>query len=177
MSIDTLRTFRGPWGSIHELPKMEPREGMPEQEATLSHWFLSAPPAHPLWPHYLFFCVHLRDVEGQSRPPLLRYPDASHDLMLVALNPELGPWTAENVVEKMLAPRQRSAFLSPLNVSEQLRNVTDDQAVELTRLLARGLVDGQVPIEPNDWGGGVRWQTVITATLEHIRMGGHPSHN
>jgi hypothetical protein len=167
-----LRVYRGRWGSVHELPKVPPREGMPEQVATLSHWFVSSPAAHPVWPHYLFLTVRLRDVEGQSRPPTKPFPDATHNIMLVALNPEIGPWTAENVTEKMLAPRDQSAFLTPLNASEFVGNATDAQAIELTHLLARAMVDGIVPIEPGDWGRA-RWTQCIASTMEHIQTGGH----
>src|SRR5205085_2875503 len=89
------REFHGLMAVVTELPTdLPPTEGMPEQVATLAHWFVSAPAAHPVWPHYLLFCVHLRDVPGQSRPPFRRFPDASHELMLIALNPEVGPWSA-----------------------------------------------------------------------------------
>lgn len=171
--MSAIRSFRGVWGEVHELAPLPPREGMPEQEATLQHWFLLAPPAHPLWPHYLFFVVHLRDVEGQSKPPFRRYGDSSHELMLIALNPKLGPWTAENVTAKMLAAREESAFLSPPNYAQQLRGITDAQACQLTALLARGLITGVVPIERDDWGGRARWEEVIASTLEHITTGGH----
>jgi hypothetical protein len=179
MTTDTLRVYRGQWGKITELPRdLPPREGMPEQAATLSHWFLHAPRAHPVWPNYLLFCCHLRDVEGQSRPANRRTPDASHEIDLIALNPEVCAWTAENVVQKMYAQRDRSAYLSPLNVSEQLRSATDAHATELTALLARAVVNGVVPIEPSDVRGGrERWASVIASTLEHIRTGGHPSQN
>lgn len=176
MSTHTLQSFTGPWGTITELPKVAARPDMPEQDATLSHWFLHAPPAHPLWPNYLFFCVHLRDVEGQTRPPTRPHPDDSHNIMLIALNPELGPWTAENVMEKMLAPRTESVWLSPLNISEFVRRATDAEAIKLTGLLARALVHGIVPIEPDDFRGGRdRWRGTISQTMEHIRHGGHPS--
>jgi hypothetical protein len=175
---DTLRAFHGIGGSAHELMIPPPREGFPEQVATLAHWFVRSPMSHPLWPHYLFCCVHLRDVDGQTKPPHRRCPDASHELMLMALNPELGPWSAGTVVEKMLTPRTSSAFLTPLNVSQQIRGAADAQAVELTALLARGMVDGIVPIEPQDYPNGrERWAAVIANTLEHIRTGGHPSDN
>lgn len=172
----TLRTYRGAWGSAHELPMVPPRDGMREQEATLAHWFIASPPAHPIWPHYTFCCVHLRDVEGQTRAPTLQFPDASHEILLIALNPKLGPWSAENVIEKMLAPRTEAAWLTPLNLAEQLHNATDAQAVALTLMLARAMVDGMVPIEPADVPGGRdRWRRVIAATMEHLQTGGHAS--
>jgi hypothetical protein len=179
MTTAALRVFQGPWGSVHELPTdLPPREGMPEQSATIAIWFLHAPAAHPLWPHYLLSCVHLRDVEGQSQPPHRSFPDASHELMLLALNPELAPWNAETVVETMLAPREVSAFLTPPNMVQQLRAATDAQAAELTRLVARALVDGILAIEPDDRvGSRAVWRAVIEQTLEHLRLGTHPSHN
>jgi hypothetical protein len=173
------RAFRGRMATVTELP---PATNLPlrspEQAATLSNWFVHAPAAHPFWPRYLFFCVHLRDIEGQSQPPKLRFPEASHEINLIALNPEIGPWTAENVVEKLLSPRTASAILTPFNLSEQIAGATDEQACELTELLARGIADGHVPIEPDDVRNGRDLQRAIIAkTLEHIKLGSHPEDN
>jgi hypothetical protein len=176
MSGPTGKYFRGPWGEATELTV--PHDGNPDHLATLANWFVWAPPAHPLWPHYILSCVHLRDIEGQSKPPHRRFSDASHEVLLIALNPQLGPWTAENVVEKLLARPERSPYLRPLNACEQFSHATDDQAIELTRSLAWGLVTGHLPIEPDDVRGGRdRWPAVINATLEHIRLGTHPAFN
>lgn len=177
-SIDSpARAFRGPLGTITELPLDPATVREPQQAATLQHWFLDAPPAHPLWPHYILFTCHLRDVPGQTQPPVKPRPSCSHNLMLVALDPQFGPWSAENVVTKMLAEvdRGRSAHLMPLNWSEFIDDATDGQAKELTALVARGLVDGYVPIEPQDfYGGHAAVKRAIALTIEHIVHLGHP---
>jgi hypothetical protein len=168
-------TYNGPCGSIYEQPPMPAREGMPQQDACLTSWLLLAPPAHPLWPHYVLFCAHLRDIEGQITPPQLRFPNASHEIDLLALNPDMGPWTQETFLQKMTDPtRTKGVFLTPLNASVQIADATDSQAIELTRAFARALVDGFVPIEPDDWRNGrQRWEDAAVQTLEHIKFGGH----
>lgn len=174
-----MRQFAGGQATVTEIP-YEPAEALnPSQTATLSFWFVDAPGVHPLWPQYTLCMVHLRDIEGQDRPPHRRTPAASHELMVVALNPELKPWTAENLKAKMLAtPKGVSNFLEPLNVCEQLENLTDDQAKELTQLVARSLSDGHLPIECDDMHGGrAWWRQVLDTTCEHLRTGTHPSRN
>lgn len=167
-----IRTFSGTWGDIHELPPLPAPKGAPEKDATLQYWFLHAPRAHPIWPQYLFFVVHLRDVDGQTKVPFRRYHDSTHEVMLLALNPERGPWTLETVIEKMQAGRGGIPHSGELRPAAAPR-VTDAQACQLTALLARGPVDGHVPIEKDDWGGRARWEEVIEATLEHIVTGTH----
>lgn len=169
----TAPTFEGALGRAWALPIDYSRIDVPQQLATLASYLVHAPSAHPHWPQYVLYCVHLRDVDGQTDPPRRKYPDASHEIALWALNvPERGPFTFENVWPKL---REGGCILSPVNAVEHLRGATDEEAVELTRLVARALVDGHLPAEPDDYRGArERWARTIANTLEHIRYGGHP---
>lgn len=174
----TLAHYEGMWGEAWELDPFPPMHV--DHTATLGWFFIHAPPAHPIWPHYTLSCIHLRDIEGQSKPPHRKFPTASHEYILAALNPEERPWRHETVAEKIryLAENKRSAHLLPLNACEQVANATDEQAKTLLHQIARGLVLGIIPIEPSDFlNGHETWRTAVWRTMEHIKSGGHPSEN
>lgn len=128
-------------------------------------WFLHIPAAHPHWPRYMLSCIHLRPVEGQP-PAKLQYPGATHEVMLVALNPEHNP-NPDN--------RQSWQILTPVNAAVQFTSASDDDAAVLLDLVAQALVDGILPAEPSDFiGGSDYWITTVRRTAAH-RTGG-PEH-
>ena len=60
--VQALRAFRGIWGSVQELPIVASPN--PDHSATLSHWFVNSPAAHP-------FCrtpAHTRAVAAYGPP-------------------------------------------------------------------------------------------------------------
>jgi hypothetical protein len=62
-----------------------------DQTATLSFWLIDAPHSHPFWPWHVLALVHLRDIEGQSKPAHKRYPEAEYELLILAIDPEVCP--------------------------------------------------------------------------------------
>lgn len=127
-------------------------------------WFVLLPAAHPLWPHYLLSCAHLRTVDGFPRPQL-SFPEATHELVLQALNPESAP-----------NPTDTNGWhtMTPVNVAEQFHVDDDEQAASLVRLVAQALVHGVLPSECDDHiGSRERWRESIAATADHERAGGH----
>lgn len=170
LSKTRVPDFTGRLGQAWTLPVDPSMIVAPEQAATLALVFLALPPVHPLWPRYLLCGIHLRDVEGQSKPPTKRSPNATHELMLIALNPEKGEYTPENVSEKLLAG---GCYLTPLNIVEQVEDLTDEQFRQLVPLIARALCDGFLAAEPNDFMGARDfWKISLNRTCSHIRTQG-----
>lgn len=162
--------FTGRLGKAWTLPVVPSMIVAPEQAATLALVFLDLPPVHPLWPRYLLCGIHLRDVKGQSKPPTKRTPNATHELMLIALNPEKGEYTPENVSEKLLAG---GCYLTPINIVEQVEDLTDAQFLELVPLITRALCDGFLAAEPDDYNGARQfWKISLNRTCSHIKTQG-----
>lgn len=134
----------------------------------IASWLLFAPQAHPLWSYHLMGAIHLRDNPGQSRPPHKDFPEASHEIMVVAVNPDTTFKTPEEFVELMV--RGENWMLMPPDVTAQFTGATDSQVELLLSLLARGVSDGLL-VPDSDYR--TAWKASIEATLEHIVKGGH----
>lgn len=155
-------TLTGTFGEAVPIDLDPARDRLPEH--TLAVWLLNLPQAHPFWSQYLLSLVHLRGMPDQT---------SSHQLMLLALNPERGPFTPENLWEEQQGP---GWFLSPPNIVENLADATDDQARELVDLVARGLVDGVLDAEPDGiMGARSHWRATLDLTLKHLRQRGRPA--
>lgn len=135
----------------------------PEQQATLAQWFVHLP-GQAVWSDYLINVVHLRPIDG-APPAVLDRADATHEVLVVALDPIENP--RPNAMETW-------RFLRPINVQCQFQVPSDDLAIEMGRLLTQACLDGVLFIEP----GGIRgareyWQGTVDRTAEHMRTGGH----
>ena len=88
------------------------------------------------------------------------YPDVSHELILIALDPSRG-----------LNPLDISswAHLTPINFFIQLELPSDEKAMELLGLAARGVVDGLLWAEPPLSGQQEPWRTSMLQTSAHMR--------
>lgn len=110
-----------------------------EPGTTLEAWLLALPGQHPLWDHYMLAIIHLRDVEGM--PPARKVAaHMEHEIIMLALDPERNPSPTD---------RETIVPLMPVNYSDQLSQLTDEQAVVMTRLMVRGFVNGALFAEPS----------------------------
>ena len=119
---------------------------------TLETWFLHLPTAHPFWPRYILSVVHLRPVPGFG-PAHLLYPEATHELIVVALDPAKNP-----------TPGQPESWhhLTPVNVTYQFHGLTDAGAAGLARTAAELVVEGSLWVETSDRRGALeRWFSVL----------------
>lgn len=159
-------TFTGTFGSAYKVTLPAPAEReRPAMQASLVSWFLHMPGSHPFWSCYLLSLVHLREIEG-APPAFKRYPDATHEIHVIALNPEKSPKPDDMTTWQCL---------TPINVVEQFEAKSDDDAVLMLEQLARACVDGLLYVEPQGVRGArERWTTTVTRTAEHLRLGGHP---
>ena len=95
-------------------------------------------------------------------PANKRGADFTHELLVIVLDPEHGPYNAATASPETLQ------HLTPVNIAEQF-TTTDDQARTLTQLCARACVDGALTPENGDAPDRIRahWRSTIRQTLDH----------
>ena len=157
-------TLTGPYGTAHRIPTAHYRQQNP---ATLDAWIITADHWHPAWSQYLLCLISLADVEG-APPAKKRTPDVTHELLVVVLNPDHGPYDASTVRPGGLH------HLTPVNIAEQF-TATDDQARRIATLSVRAVVDGRLTPETGDAPRLIRawWHARIRQTLEHANHQEH----
>ena len=134
----------------------------PDQAATVSAWLLYCPGAHVVWSYWMLGVIHLRPIDG-VRPPVILRDGASHELMIVALDPTYAPpdpvgWGGP------------IHYLTPVDVVEQFRVRDDAQARRLANSAVRALMSGTVSPD-QDWR--TWWQKSVAATAAHFLHGEH----
>ena len=151
----------GPCGRAEELAVPSNRA-----PATLLWWLITAPLYHPLWSQYVLSVVTLGDQPGLE-PATLHFPGATHELLVMALNPgePPRPHTAE-----ALQQGKGLNYLLPVNVAHQF-TATDNEMRHLAELACTGVVNGVLNPETGDAPGRIRmeWLTACVKTLAHIR--------
>ena len=147
----------GPYGTAHRIP----RANYTGNPAALDGWIITADHWHPLWSQYLLSLVTLADVEG-APPANKRSAEVTHELTVLALDPDHGPYEAATYGTSDLR------YLTPVNIAEQF-TATDDQALRITHLCVRAVLDGRLTPETGDAPTLIRswWHAHITQTLEH----------
>lgn len=146
----------------------------PAHVASLSIWIIFVPGQSPAWGHYVLCGVHLREIEG-VRPPVKRFPDATHEVMLFALDPELGnDLRPENFFERKEAYFKntgRSGFLDPCNYVGQVRQATDATFTRIVDMMAESIVNGVLPAE-GPLSGKDYWTSYVLQAQHLIEV--HP---
>jgi len=132
-----------------------------DHAATLGTWVLTVPGAHPFWHSYWLSAVHLRDIPG-APPAAKHYPEATHEIMLFALDPD------KSLPDPDDGDNFHPAFLTPANLVEQIHGVTDEQATSITEKLGRSFVDG---ICSPDTDFRSHTQQILRNTVEHFITG------
>lgn len=156
----TLRNIDSTIGNARELDIQRVRQGTPVS-ASVSAWILTGKDWHPFWSQYLLHTAHLRPVLGKKA--YLTREGATHELILGALDPEPGPMDRETYFQ--LRPR----LLRPLNISEQAQGLTDEQAADLTFLIAREVIEGGLLAEPDGIVGARNaWRMAIDAFAKEL---------
>lgn len=148
--------LQGEAGSAFLLPLEPYRAEHPEWSATLASWFFILPRQSPAWDKYQLSVVHLREAPGVP-PAVLNYPGAEYEIHFWALDPQLHP--AFDVLETW-------RYLEPTNYVSQFGGVTDEKAIEACEEMARHLVRGHLPAEPQGIHGARElWKTYLQLAL------------
>lgn len=160
--------IKGAYGAACRVPRTHYTS---ESPATLDAWVITAPTWHPLWSQYLLAVITLADMPGVG-PAFKDRSDVTHQVIVMAMDPDHGPYTPDSFAEKSVR------YLSPGNIGAQF-TADDGQALELSTLLARAVVDGVLCPETADAPSRIRaeWARSIQLTLDHARDPHHGAMN
>jgi hypothetical protein len=108
---------------------------------------LHRPDAHPVWHSYVVSLVHLRPLP-ELPPPNLAHQDSSHEIMVIALDPDFAP-----------DPTDKSTLhpLHPPNLNHQLRGRTDETALALFNAFVQALSTGGLNPDTDHRGHTIAW--------------------
>ncbi len=108
----------------------------PEPVLQISFWMFDCPGAHAFWRLFALSTVSLTDIEGIP-PARKHYPEATHELCVFALNPNMA-----------VDPDEFTSFLPALlqgpNVCMQFHGLSDEQVKTLADSLAREVANGRL---------------------------------
>lgn len=159
MKFTTGETLTGPAGTAVEITYDPDTVDRPDQLATVTAWFLHCPGQSPAWEHYLLATVHLRPIE-EVKPAVINVPGATHEVLLLALDPAKDPVPTDNL---------SWSYLRPYNLVEQVEVPDDDAARSLLRMCTQAVVDGVLWAEPPLSGQKEPWRTSLLKTAAHLR--------
>jgi hypothetical protein len=122
----------GPHGTAHRIPTTNYRHDSP---ATLDAWIITAPGAHP---HYTQYLLDLISITRLDATEAAHYrPGATHELLLLTLNPERGPYHPSTATTASLH------ILYPVTLAQQITG-SDEQARHLAEACAAAVVAGRL---------------------------------
>lgn len=148
--------FKGQRFSAWKVKQAAPER--PDETASLVIWLFHCPGVHAVWSYWMAQLIHLRPIEG-VKPADKRYPEAEYELLVLALHPDSKPDPDD---------ARTFAWLTPPDSCVQFHGVTDDVAVEIVGLMARGVSDGFL-CPDSDFAR--HWESTLRSTLEHYTHG------
>ena len=167
--MSALNIHRGPYGSAVQLPINPDLQGA---ETTLDWWLLTGP-WHPLWSQFVLSVVRLRPVKGWP-PAALHFEGATHELMVIALNPGEPPRVHSAEVLARGGCAAVGGYLQPVDVNHQF-TATDSEMRDLADLSAKACVNGWLTPSTDDARSILRerWLASCVRTLAHMRGEAH----
>lgn len=153
------RVLTGPFGTATEV--VVENDPDPDHQAHIGTWLLDCPGQSPAWSLYMLAAVHLRSFPGESKPATIRVPRATHEFLVLALDPKF------DATPDDLPGTWR--FLRPVNVCEQVELPDDETAAAVLYKCAQAVVDGVLPAEPMLSGAVEPWRSVLIKTAAHVR--------
>jgi hypothetical protein len=108
----------------------------PEQDASICHWVIEAPWAHPAWHSYSIFCHHLRPMPGSDVPVAFYLEGATHEMLVFCLDPTKG---RESLIETGIV--KDANWLEPANFAAQFIELDDELACDRIKRTVQEIVD------------------------------------
>jgi hypothetical protein len=103
-----------------DIPALLAKDNRPaEQNCVVSVWVIEAPESHPFWWWYMLSLIHLRPIPPAFEKPMMYRDDATHEILLQALDPSHYPPSVDTVPEYILMPA---------NFAAQIKCDSDDHA-------------------------------------------------
>lgn len=134
----------------------------PAAAQTADYWVVTSPGWTPWWSQWLIAAVRLQDDVPGFPPPKRHFDGATHEQMVVALDPQHGPYDAA----KIAAYSENPPVPIVLPVSQVNQFIaTDDEIQDLCWFAAWAVINGAL----NPEGSRVDWLTSMTKTLAHVR--------
>jgi hypothetical protein len=149
----------GPAGRAARVEHTVEPEDHPAKGALLGTWFIEAPGQSPAWRHFVLSCVHLREVPGAA-PAAVAVPGATHEFLLLALDPRSEPLPTDP---------ESWTYLTPANVEEQVRLPDDEAALRVLGAAARAVIAGRLFAEPALSGQREPWRSALRGAAAHER--------
>lgn len=148
--MEELKTLIGTAGTAARVPVVA-------DHAQISGWVITAPGYHPLWFQYFLGALDL----SRSPDPVRHYPEATHEIVVVTLDPSDGPHRAEDVTHDKPLP-----YLEPVDLVFQMTSTNRD-VVKLAAWLARSVIDGVLNPEASGSEEHTRaaWSSAILSVL------------
>lgn len=159
--------------AVHEGPRgtavhlgIDPR--LPGADTTITWWLLTGD-WHPLWSQFAISVVSLADKPGHQ-PARLHFPGATHELVVMALNPGQPPAQHSPVTLTTGGLTAVGGWPEPVDVVHQF-TATDDEMTRLADSCAWGCVVGAITPSTDDAREVLRerWLQACVKTLAHIR--------
>lgn len=167
--VDAL--FEGAFGRAWKFPMPADDSDWRVKAAVDANYLVFAPAAHPYWAWHVILCIALRDVPGQDAPPVKRFEEATHELLVLALSPDNAPPDPRSWPMSGREGRKLN-WMMPPDAAVQFQVAHDGHAREIAEVAAKACTSGLlVP----DTDHANHWQRSIEATAAHYRDGVHGS--
>lgn len=138
--VEIYPTLTGAHGRAWPIDLAEMRRryqaGNPD-DTTIGAYIVEAPYAHGVWHSYFIAMIHLRDVPGQSKPPTINRPNATHEIMVAALDPNTPRTPA-------ISGHERPKYLTPFNFIGQLVCANDAEAKDILQKTVSDVTDARL---------------------------------
>lgn len=109
----------------------------PEDDATLVHWVVEAPWAHPAWHSYSIVLVHLRPMPD-GRQTKLYLEGATHEMTVWAMDPKVDRNT---LVDTGIVGGH---WMRPTNFGAQFIEIADELALKRINRSVQDICDGRL---------------------------------
>ena len=136
----------------------------PGQDATLAHWVIEAPDAHPVWHSYSLIVIHLRPMPD-NRPTMFYIDGATHEMWLYAIDPD------KDRNELLSTGIVQRHWMWPCNFAAQFIEIGDDLARERIQNAAMRICLGE--LNP-DTDGRSQWEAQFGSNMMKDRPNRRP---